>query len=509
MTDIYNKIKTIDELGRISAELKQQSKKIVHCHGVFDLLHPGHLRHLASAKKEGDILVVTITADKFVKRGPGRPIFNEELRAESLASIGSVDYVAIDRHPTAVEAIKIIKPDVYVKGQEYEKKDKNDPSRIPDEEGAVQSVGGRLAFTYDLTFSSSKLINDNLDVHPAEVRRYLQGIAEKYTIDGIADQLGSARRLKTLVIGDAIVDQYHYCEAMGKSLKEHLVVSKYMAEESFAGGVFATANNTAQLCGEVHLVSVLGRQDSHEKFITEHLQPNITPKFFYRADAPTTVKRRYVSTVSNQKVFEICYINDLPLPTALEAEVIAYLDKIIAGFDLVIVSDFGHGFLNKGLVELICRQARFLALNVQTNSANTGFNLITKYPRANYVTVDEPEIRLAAHSKHDDLQSIMKELVGKSDFANLMVTRGHLGSLDYDKKSGFHESPALASRIVDRVGAGDAFFAYTAPCRAAGVPQDLLSFIGNAVGALKVQIVCNRSPVDVVDLKKYVTRLLK
>ncbi len=509
MSDVYGKIKTLEELKDITADLKKQGKKIVHCHGVFDLIHPGHVRHLTSAKKEGDVLIVTVTADKFVKRGPGRPIFNENLRAETLAAIGSVDYVAIDHHPTAVDAIKAIKPDVYVKGQEYEKKERDVTGKIGEEEAAVRSVGGKISFTYDITFSSSKLINEYLDVFPAEIRRYLLEIGGKYPLDMIVDHLGSAKSLKTLVIGDAIVDQYHYCEAMGKSLKEHLVVSKYMEEESFAGGVFATANNAAQLCSEVHLVSMLGRKDTHEKFIVEHLQPNIVHNFFYRDDAPTTVKRRFVSTVSNQKLFEICYLNDLPLPQDPENEVIRYLDKIIADYDLVIVSDFGHGFLNKKLVDLICKKSRFLALNVQTNSANTGFNLITKYPRADYVTVDEPEIRLAAHSKHDDLRSIMKDMVEKNDFDNLMVTRGHLGSLDYDKKTGFHESPAFASKIVDRVGAGDALFAYTAPCMAKKLPLDLVSFIGNAVGALKVQIVCNRAPVDVVDMKKYITRLLK
>lgn len=509
MENIYNKIKSIEEVKDIVAKLKKEGKKIVQCHGVFDLVHPGHIRHLAAAKKEGDVLVVTITADKFVKRGPGRPIFNENLRAETLAAIGVVDYVSIEHSSTAVNAIKTIRPDVYVKGQEYEKKDKDVTGKISEEEEAVKSIGGRLAFTYDITFSSSKLINEYLDVFPAETRNYLKNIAEKYSIDNIVSHIKSAKKLKVLVIGDAIIDQYHYCESMGRSLKEHLVVSKYLGEESFAGGVFATANNTAQLCSEVHMVTMLGRNNSFEDFIQEHLQPNVKTKYFYRDKAPTTIKRRFIHSLLNQKLFEICFMNDSPIDEQIESRIIEHLDNVLSQYDLVIVSDFGHGFITEPMVKLICKKAKFLALNVQTNSANVGFNLVTKYPQADYISIDEPEIRFAAHDKHGDIVQVMKNMLAKLNCKNLMVTRGHQGSVNIDKGKGLHESPAFASKIVDRIGAGDALFAFTSPLMATKTPQDLVSFIGNAVGALKVQIVCNRKPVDVVDLMKFITRLLK
>lgn len=509
MEHIYKKIKTVDELVGIIDNLKKENKKVVHCHGVFDLVHPGHIRHLAAAKKEGDVLVVTLTADRFVRRGPGRPLFNENLRAETLAAIASVDYVMIDHNPTAINTIKSIKPDVYVKGQEYEKKDKDITGKIYDEEEAVQSVGGRLAFTYDITFSSTKLINEHLDVYPPETREYLKMIANKYPIDVISNKLKSVKKLKTLVIGDAIIDQYHYTESMGKSLKEHLVVSKYLSEETFPGGVFATGNNTAGICGEVDLVTVLGKKDTFEEFITGRLQSNIKPKFFYRDDVPTTIKRRFVNTVTGRKLFEVCYMDDNPIPEKLEKEIVGYLEEKIADYDLVIISDFGHGLFNNQLIDMISRKAKYSALNVQTNSANTGFNLVTKWPHANYISIDEPETRLAAHDKHGEIKDIMQRMMETLKCDNLMVTRGHQGSINLDRQDGFHETPAFASKIVDVVGAGDALFAFTAPCMAMGISQDLISFIGNAVGALAVQIVCNREPVDVVDLIKYMTRLLK
>ncbi len=287
------------------------------------------------------------------------------------------------------------------------------------------------------------------------------------------------------------------------------MVHQYVHEESFAGGVFATANNTAQVCGEVELITMLGQKDTQEDFIQPHMMPNIKCKFFYRQDAPTTIKRRYINSILNQKLFEICFMDDRPIDVKLEESILKYLKSKISQYDMVIVSDFGHGLLTKNLVDFICTNAKSLALNVQTNSANTGFNLVIKYPRADYVTVDEPEMRLAAHDKHGDLKRLMESIVVQLQCKHLMVTRGHQGSLLYNTQAGFHETPSLSSKVIDRIGAGDAFFAYTAPCFFIGMPDDLLSCVGNAVGALKVQIVCNRTPVDKLDLMKFLVRLLK
>lgn len=140
MEKIYSKIKKQEELKEIIGALKGQNKKIVQCHGVFDLIHPGHIRHLATAKKEGNVLVVTVTADEFVRKGPGRPIFNEQLRAENLAALEIVDYVAVNREPTAVNCIRRLRPDVYVKGQDYADKEKDITGKIGEEEEAVVSV---------------------------------------------------------------------------------------------------------------------------------------------------------------------------------------------------------------------------------------------------------------------------------------------------------------------------------------------------------------------------------
>ena len=212
---ILKKIQSPAALANIVGNLKKNGKKVVLCHGVFDIVHLGHIRHFNQAKKEGDVLVTTLTQDKYVKRGPGRPFFNDRLRAETLASLAVTDFVSIIDAPTATDFIRKVKPDVYAKGPDYKAKNKDVTGKIFEEEEAIKSVGGSLFFTDDITFSSSKLINQALDIFPPRTQKYLKALGKRYTIDEIIDQLRGLEKMKALVIGDAIIDEYHYCLPMG------------------------------------------------------------------------------------------------------------------------------------------------------------------------------------------------------------------------------------------------------------------------------------------------------
>jgi len=503
------KIKDLDELADIVRGLKMRGKKIVQCHGVFDLLHPGHIKHFEAAGREGDVLVVTLTEDQYVGKGPGRPVFNQRLRAESIAELQCVDYVAINRRPTAVDAIKMLKPDIYAKGSDYADREKDLTGDIYKEEEAVKAVGGRIHFTDEISFSSTELINIHFSVYHPEADEFLREFRKKYNADQIIAKLKAVKGMKVLVIGDAIVDEYHYCQPMGKAWKETVITTRYLNRESFAGGALAAANHVAGFCDDVHLVTCLGRENTQEEFIMSRLKPNVRPKFFYRDDAPTVVKRRYIDPAFLSKMFEVCFFNDRDLPQNAAREVCGYLSDCCRDYDLVIAADFGNGFIGRSIVEVLCNKSRFLVVNTQTNSANTGFNLITKYPRADYVCIDEPEIRLATSDKFENLEKLVMDIAGQLHCGRVTVTRGHNGSLGYEAGKGFFESPVFSREVVDRVGAGDAYLAVTSPCVAAGYPMDVVTFVGNAVGALAVRIVCNRESIEPVPLFKFITALLR
>lgn len=507
--DSHLKIKTLDELETIIFALKMEGKKVAHCHGVFDLMHLGHIKHFESAKKIADVLVVTLTQDQFAKKGPGRPVFSAELRAEAVASLQCVDYVAINQWPQAVETIKKIKPDFYVKGAEY-RSGLEDPNRgLYKENEAVKSVGGEIYFTDDIVFSASHLINNFFNSHPEPVRNFLEQFRAKYSYEIIKQKIKEIKKLKILVIGETVVDEYHFCSPLGKSGKENLVVMKYQKEESYAGGVLALVNHLSSFCDYITLATCLGTKDSKTDFIVKNLKPNINTKFFYRDDAPTIVKRRFVESAFLNKLFEIYYFNDSALPAAVAQQVKDYFIKNIQEYDAVVVLDYDHGFLNQELINLICAHAKFLAVNTQTNSANHGFNLITKYPRADYICIDENELRLATHNRYAPVEDLAKAIAKKMDCGRVVVTRGHRGTVAYHTEEGFYHVPVFSGKVVDRIGAGDAFLSITAPCVAAGMPMDMVGFVGNMVGALQVQIVGNKSFIDSDTLLKSITAFLK
>ncbi len=284
---ISKKIQSSDALAKIVQHLKMKGKKVVLCHGVFDIVHLGHIGHFNQAKTQGDILIASLTQDKYVKRGPGRPFFNDRLRAETLASLAMTDYVSIVEAPTATDFIRKVRPNIYAKGPDYKTKDNDITGKILEEEKAIKAVGGRIFFTDDITFSSSKLLNDYLDVHPPRTVRYLKAISKRFSVDDIIASLKALKKLKVLVIGDTIIDEYHYCFPMGKSSKEHLVANRYDSKEMFAGGSLATANNVASVCGQVDLITILGNQKPYQKFIENHLVSNVRPHFFsVRIPAP-------------------------------------------------------------------------------------------------------------------------------------------------------------------------------------------------------------------------------
>jgi rfaE bifunctional protein nucleotidyltransferase chain/domain len=503
------KILSLDELATVLSRERARGRRVVQCHGVFDLLHPGHIRHLEAARREGDLLVVSVTPDRFVNKGPGRPVFNQRLRAESLAALVPVDYVAITESATAVDAIRKLRPAVYVKGSDYADSAADLTGKIDDERMAVEAGGGRVHFTTEIAFSSSGLLNVHFDVYPEEAQAFLREFRTRYTADAVIGALKGLKDIRVLVIGDTIIDEYHYVQSMGKSPKELLVATRFLREEHFAGGILACANHVAGFCERVDLVTVLGARDSREAFIRERLKPNVTPTFFVRPDTGTVVKRRFVEQAFLNKMFEIAFLDDTELPPSISDEIGTYLDGVLEEYDLVLVADYGHGFINQELVLKLAAKSRFLAVNVQTNSANTGFNLITKYPHADYVCIDEPEVRLAMHDRRSSMPDIIRRVAKELSARRVTITRGHHGSMTYEEQEGFFEVPVLSREVVDRIGAGDAYLAITAPCAAGGYPAELVGFIGNAVGALAVRIIGNRTAVEPVPLFKFITALLK
>jgi cytidyltransferase-like protein len=504
-----SKVLSLEGLASAISEHKAAGRRVVLCHGVFDLLHPGHIRHFEAARREGDVLVVTLTPDRYVNKGPGRPVFNERLRLESIAALEPVDHVGLNEWPTAVETIRLLQPDVYAKGDEYKAREQDLTGMIYAEEEAIVDVGGRMHFTSDVTFSSSELLNAHFDVFTPEASTFLDEFRGRYSADDVIGLLKSLTGLKVLVVGDAIIDEYYFCRAYGMASKSATIAAQLEREESYAGGAMAVANHLAGFCEHVELVTCLGQQETREEFIRSQLKPNVEPVFHVRPDAPTTTKRRYVHSFLVTKLFEIARFNDRPLPADVEEGVRRDLATRLGDADVVVVADFGQGFLGQGSIEAITRGARFVAVNAQTNAINHGYNVVTRWPRADYVCIDAEEARLAFGDRAAPLTDAIDDLAARLGTRLFTVTRSHEGSMVRNADGDVVTIPSFTREVVDTIGAGDAFLAVTAPCAAAGAEPDLLGFVGNAVGALAVRIVGNKESVDPTTLYKFISTLLK
>ncbi len=504
------KIKSVAALADIAAAARKNGSKVVLAHGVFDLLHMGHVRHLEEARSLGTCLMVTVTADRFVNKGPGRPVFTETLRAEMLAAMACVDWVAVNEAPTAESAIELLKPDIYVKGVEYSDERADVTGKIVSEREIVERFGGRVVFTHDITFSSSELINRHLSPFEPQVRTFLDSVRDSGEGEAILKLLDRASDMRVLLVGDTIIDDYNYVVPMGKAPKENLVATLHQSREVFAGGVIATANHLANICGQVEVITFFGSEPEHAKLVRGSLNPKIKLHAIERPNAPFTVKSRFIEPSYMRKMFEVYHMDDSPPPADLQEQLNAAIRARAPQSDLVVVNDFGHGMIMPATVNTLAKVSPFLAVNVQTNGGNFGFHLVTRYPRADYICIDQLEARLAVRDRFGSIDKVVEGMLASEvDCSKIIVTHGQRGCVGYSRGEPTSWIPAFASNVVDTVGAGDAFFAVTAPLVAAGGAIRHVGFLGNIAGGIKVGIIGHRQSVDKVTLKKAVIALLK
>jgi bifunctional ADP-heptose synthase (sugar kinase/adenylyltransferase) len=293
------------------------------------------------------------------------------------------------------------------------------------------------------------------------------------------------------------------------------VGTKYLNNEIFAGGILACANHLAGFCKKLDLVTVLGKNSSinlnqkNEDFIRNSLKSNIRCKFFYDRKGQIIVKKRFIEPTFFSKMFEIYYFDDQDLPKDISIELNNYLKKVVPKYDLVIINDYGHGFFSEEIIKTLRKKSKFLAVSTQTNSANFGFNLITKYRSPDYVCVDEPEARLAVCEKNNNISTVIRQVFKMTKTKKLMITRGHLGSIASENKGKIYKTPVLSTTIVDRLGAGDAFFSISSALAAQRCSMEIVSFLGNIIGAIQVATMGNRQPIDPDQVYKFIQTLFK
>ena len=502
------KIFDLDDL-KIELDAIRHAKRIAHCHGTFDIVHLGHIRHFRQARRFGDVLVVTVTPDRYVNKGHHRPIFTAAHRAEVLAALSEVDYVAVNRWPTAVETIALLRPHCYVKGSEYRRAADDLTGKIVDEQQAIEAVGGAIHFTEDITFSSSTIANRALSPFDEAVRQWLLDFSGRYKSEAIIKALEMIRPLTVLALGETIIDEYHFCETLGKSGKEPILAAKCLNLERYAGGILAIANHLACFSDHVQVLSEVGEIDPQSEFIEQSLMGVVRGNFLTVPGAPTIVKRRFVERYPFQKLFETYKMNGGEYDAGQQARLYRRLEALLPTMQVVVVADYGHGMIHQKVVDLLCEKARFLAINTQMNAGNQGFHAYSKYHRADLICVSENELRLEARSRTMPVDDLILRAADKTRCDRIIITQGEKGCTCWSRAEGFFHIPAFTGKVVDRTGAGDTVLSVVSLCAALGLPIEMTGFLGNVAGAQAVATVCNKKCLNKVEFSKSVVSLLK
>lgn len=494
------KIISFEDAPGVFGRLRGEGRRIVQCHGTFDLVHPGHIVHLEEAARLGDVLVVTVTGEKHVNKGPGRPYFNDALRARTLSALSCVSYVVLIPFPAAVEAIEAVRPHVYCKGTDYLQPSGDVTGNFRDDVATVTRLGGEVRFIGDVVFSSTRLLNSRFQVTSPELARFCDGLATRYSPDELLGWVGGLEGLRVLVVGEAIFDRYTFVQVQGLTSKNRIISGRYLEEETHPGGALAIYRHVRQFVRQVRLVSLVGTEP--------WVDPLLRPVLGEAGDAcirdgsiTTIIKQRYVEPVSEgkdlSKLFAINYLDSRPPSEEVLGALLGRLRSELKSCDVVILADFGHGMMQEAVRDLVQDSGVFLAVNCQTNSNNRGFNVLAhRYRRADVFSLDEQELLLCCGSRHANLRDELERLRARLGARRAWLTRGAVETLGLDDAGAAVTCPPLRDDATDTVGAGDAFFSLVALAAARGMPLDLATLLGQLAGSQAVKIVGNREPIS-------------
>ena len=494
---------SIDKIGN--------KKKIILCHGVFDLFHAGHLYSLKKAKEHGDILIVSLTSDRFVKKAPNRPFFKFDQRADVIAGLSVVDYVLKSDFETAIDVINFVKPKIYFKGPDYKDLKKDITGNIYKEIKAVKSAGGQIVYSDTITFSSSKILN-SVDVHNKDQGLLIRNIKKKYSFEYIENNIfKKIEKENILVFGESIIDNYIFTKYLGVSGKDQIKTMEKINEKHYAGGALATANNISSFSNNIKLVTIFGDNTSQINFCKKKLNNNISLKYFVRNDSPTIIKTKILNLDENEKILGLYKFNDKEMSRMEYKKIYNLFKKNIEKADIVIITDYGHYLINEQIAKKISSIKKTLIVNTQINAANFGFHGISKYRGCECAVINELELRFETRDRKEKVSNLLKKLAKKLKIQTLVVTCGNKGSYAYSNKMNkVFYCPAFATKVVDKIGAGDCFMSVFGIISKYSKNDLLLPmFIASIATSDIISGYGNQNKLNLNSLKKNIQYLLK
>jgi len=492
---------------------KVNKSKIVLCHGVFDLLHIGHINYFEAAKKNGNILVVSITSNEFVNKGPGRPAFNIQQRLNCVSALEIVDYVYVSENETAIDIIKQLQPNFYCKGLDYY--DKPNDLNLKKEINQLKKNKRKGIFKIVDTklFSSSKVINKfDLNNFDNECSDYLKKLSKKFGKIKINEDLKKISKLNILVLGEIIIDEYILTEMVGVSGKEPMNVLKIKDKIKFLGGTGYIANLLSNFSDNVNLLSYFKAPTENKKFLKDSLSKKINFIPVKTNINSIAHKIRYVDSYKNTKILGVYSIDENKRKNVSESDYLKKLDKYLKNSDLIICADFGHGEISEKIKNKILLYKSKLFVNSQLNAFSRGYHSILNYKSLNSISVNETELRQELKDRYSNVENLVKKLKKKLNFKNLIITQGKNGGILFtNSKNKITKStyPAFNKNPIDTIGAGDTFFSIVSVFLAGKINPEISSLYASFAASYSSNFLGNKEYFNKYLLAKFINHIFK
>ena len=492
--------KKIILFNNLEKHFKKLKKKTILCHGVFDIVHPGHIRHFAHCKQKADILIVSLTKDIFIKKGTYRPMVPQDLRAFNLSSLELVDFVVIDQNKNPENLIKKIKPNFFAKGLEYA--DLKNPLTIK-EKNIVESFGGKLIFSPgDYVLSSSKIIRQmEPDLKYDKLKLLMD--TENINFNDLKKILKDLNKLKIHILGDTIIDTNHYCEVVGGLHKTPTLSVIKQISEDFLGGAAIVASHFKSFANDVTLTTLFSN-DKKGKFALKNLKKNkIKINHYAEEDRPTTNKNSYL--VNKHKLLKVDELINNPITDSTLDKLIELLKK--DKNQILVFSDFRHGIFNNQTLPKILDNIGHKVFKVADSQVASRWGNISDFKNFDLLTPTEKEARYSLFEQDTPIRNLVGNLQKKSKAKNIILKLGEKGLISLSKKKNDYIAlDPFVKNLVDSNGAGDALLAYSTSVLYTTKSLIISSIVGLLAASCKCEIQGNL-PVTVEHIIKKIDEI--
>ena len=480
-----HKIKTAQEL-RDAIGPRPRKKRVIMCHGTFDVVHPGHVRHLLYAKTKADILVASLTADEHIMKGNMRPYVPEDLRAVNLAALEMVDYVIVDRDPTPLRNLALIQPDYFAKGYEYTAGQVH--PKTQEEINVLEAYGGEMLFTPgDIVYSSSALI----ELAPPAIAvdkllMLMQG--ENITFKDLRDALGKLNGLHAHVVGDTIVDSYTYTSMIGGMTKTPTISVRFEKKTDFVGGAGIVAKHLKAAGAEVTFSTVLGN-DAFKNFVLDDLSTyGVHCLPVIDETRPTTNKNAIVA--EGYRLLKVDTLDNRSISDKIVEQIKRQIGDTRS--DAVVFSDFRHGMFNRSTIPPLVSAIPKGAFRVADSQVASRWGNILEFEGFDLITPNEREARFSLGDQDSVVRPLAQELFNRAKCKTLILKCGDRGiitcrSIPPPDYRSFFTIESFADRVVDAVGAGDALLAYATLAMVATGNDAIASILGNMAAGIECE----------------------